>query len=131
MILLDTHAWLWFVSNPELLSKKANRVVDSALREEKIFISSISAWEVALLVYNKRLQLTLDVADWIAKSEMLPYFQFIPVDNAIAIKSVSLPKPLHSDPADRIIIATAISLGASLVTKDKKILNYPHVKTVW
>ncbi len=131
MILLDTHVWLWFISNPELLSKKANRVVDSALREEKIFISSISAWEVALLVYNKRLQLTLDVADWIAKSEMLPYFQFIPVDNAIAIKSVSLPKPLHSDPADRIIIATAISLGASLVTKDKKILNYPHVKTVW
>ncbi len=131
MILLDTHIWLWFISNPELLSKKANRVVDSALREEKIFISSISAWEVALLVYNKRLQLTLDVADWIAKSEMLPYFQFIPVDNAIAIKSVSLPKPLHSDPADRIIIATAISLGASLVTKDKKILNYPHVKTVW
>jgi len=122
---------IWFISNPELLSKKANRVVDSALREEKIFISSISAWEVALLVYNKRLQLTLDVADWIAKSEMLPYFQFIPVDNAIAIKSVSLPKPLHSDPADRIIIATAISLGASLVTKDKKILNYPHVKTVW
>jgi len=131
MILLDTHVWLWFISNPELLSKKANRVVDSALREEKIFISSISAWEVALLVYNKRLQLTLDVADWIAKSEMLPYFQFIPVDNAIAIKSVNLPKPLHSDPADRIIIATAISLGASLVTKDKKILNYPHVKTVW
>ena len=131
MILLDTHVWLWFVSNPELLSNKARKAVDSAILKEKIFISSISAWEVALLVYNQRLRLTLDVADWIAKSEMLPYFQFIPVDNAIAIKSVSLPKPLHSDPADRIIIATAISLGASLVTKDKKILNYPHVKTVW
>ncbi|HIJ57164.1 MAG TPA: type II toxin-antitoxin system VapC family toxin [Deltaproteobacteria bacterium] len=131
MILLDTHVWLWFVSNPELLSNKARKAVDSAILKEKIFISSISAWEVALLVYNQRLRLTLDVADWIAKSEMLPYFQFIPVDNAIAIKSVNLPKPLHSDPADRIIIATAISLGASLLTKDEKILNYPHVKTVW
>ena len=59
-------------------------------------------------------------------------FQFIiPVDNAIAIQSVDRPKPLHSDPVDRIIIATAISLGASLVTNDEKISNYPHVKTVW
>ena len=115
----------------ELLSKKAKRAVDSALSKEKIFISSISAWEVAFLVYHKRLQLTLDAADWIAKSERLPFFQFVPVDNAIAVKSVHLPKPLHSDPADRIIIATAVSLGASLVTKDEKILNYPHVKTVW
>ena len=131
MILLDTHVWLWFISNPELLSKKANKAVDSALRKEKIFISSISAWEIALLVYNKRLHLTLDAADWVAQSERLPFFEFVSVDNAIAIKSVNLPRPLHSDPADRIIIATAISLGASLVTKDEKILNYPHVKTIW
>ena len=131
MILLDTHVWLWFISNPELLSKKANRAVDSALRKEKIFISSISAWEIAFLVYNKRLLLTLDAADWVAQSERLPFFEFVPVDNTLAIKSVNLPKPLHSDPADRIIIATAISLGASLVTKDEKILNYPHVKAIW
>ncbi len=131
MILLDTHVWLWFISNPELLSKKANRAVDSALRKEKVFISSISAWEIALLVHNNRLLLTLDAADWVAQSERLPFFEFVSVYNAIAIKSVNLPKPLHSDPADRIIIATAISLGASLVTKDEKILNYPHVKTIW
>ena len=131
MIVLDTHVWLWFISNPELLSRKARKAVDFELRNEKVFISSISAWEIALLVSSQRLQLTLEVADWIAKSEMLPYFQFIPVDNSIAIKSVNLPGPLHRDPADRIIIATAISLGASLLTKDEKILNYPHVKTVW
>ena len=131
MIMFDTHVWLWFISNPELLSKKANQAVDAALRKEKIFISSISAWEVALLVCNKRLQLTLDAADWVAKSERLPFFEFIPVDNFIAIKSFNLPKPLHSDPADRIIIATAISQGASLVTKDEKILKYSHVKTIW
>ena len=131
MIVLDTHVWLWFISNPELLSRKARKAVDFELRNEKVFISSISAWEIALLVSSQCLQLTLEVADWIAKSEMLPYFQFIPVDNSIAIKSVNLPGPLHRDPADRIIIATAISLGASLLTKDEKILNYPHVKTVW
>jgi len=131
MIVLDTHVWVWFVSNPELLSKSAKKSVDNAMEEKRILISSISAWEVALLVANGRLKLTLDVVDWIAKSEMLPFIQFIPVDNSIAVKSVNLPQPLHSDPADRIIIATANAMGAPVVTKDEKILNYPHVKTIW
>ena len=131
MILLDTHAWVWFVSNPELLSKPARKAVDTAMEEKKIFISCISAWEVALLVAKKRLSLTLEVTDWIAKSERLPFFQFLPVDNSVAVKSVNLPQPLHSDPADRIIIATAITIAAPVVTKDEKLLNYPHVKTIW
>ena len=131
MIVLDTHAWVWFVSNPELLSKPARKAVDAAMEQKEIFISCISAWEVALLVAKKRLRLTLEVPDWIAKSERLPFFHFLPVDNSIAVKSVNLPQPLHSDPADRIIIATAITIAAPVVTKDEKLLNYPHVKTIW
>jgi PIN domain nuclease of toxin-antitoxin system len=131
MIVLDTHVWVLFVSNPELLSKRAKRSLDAAMEEKGILISSISAWEVALLVAKKRLKLTIDVIDWIAKSEVLPFITFIPVDNSVAIKSVNLPQPLHDDPADRIIIATAISMGAPLVTKDKKLLKYPHVQTIW
>ena len=131
MIVLDTHAWVWFISNPELLSERAKRYLDAAVEEKAIMISSISVWEVALLIAKKRLILTLELNDWIAKSEMLPFFKFIPVDNSVAIKSVNLPQPLHSDPADRIIIATAISLGAPIVTKDEKILNYSQVQTVW
>lgn len=131
MIVLDTHAWIWFVSNPELLSKPAKNAIDAAMTQKEVFISSISAWEVALLVDKKRLELTLNVTDWIAKSEKLQFFQFIPVDNSVAVKSVNLPQPLHSDPADRIIIATAITIAASVVTKDEKILNYPHVKSIW
>ena len=131
MIVLDTHIWVLFVSNPELLSKRAKRSLDTAMEEKGILISSISTWEVALLVSKKRLQLTLSVTDWIAKSEALPFITFIPVDNSVAIKSVNLPQPLHNDPADRIIIATAISMGVPLVTKDEKILKYPHVQTIW
>ena len=131
MIVLDTHVWVLFVSNPELLSERAKRSLDAAIEERGILISSISAWEVALLVAKKRLKLTLDVIDWIAKSEVLPFIKFIPVDNAVAIKSVNLPQPLHNDPADRIIIATAISMGAPLLTKDENILKYPHVHTIW
>jgi PIN domain nuclease of toxin-antitoxin system len=131
MVVLDTHAWVWFVSNPELLSKNAKRTIERAVVDKNVFISSISAWEVALLTSKKRLLLSMEVADWIKKSEMLPFVNFIPVDNSIAVKSVNLPQPFHSDPADRIIVATAISLGVSLITKDERILEYAHVKTIW
>jgi PIN domain nuclease of toxin-antitoxin system len=131
MIVLDTHTWIWFISKPEVLSKRAKKAVSAAVEEKSVLISSISAWEVALLVKKKRLTLSLDVTDWIAKSEGLPFIQFIEISNSIAVKSVNLPQPLHPDPADRIIIATALSAGVPLVTKDKKLLNYPHVKTIW
>jgi PIN domain nuclease of toxin-antitoxin system len=131
MIVLDTHAWIWFVSNPDFLSKAAQKAVSKAVRDKSVLISTISAWEAALLVARKRLNLSLEIGDWVAKSKNLPFLQFIPVTNSIAIKAVNLPQPLHSDPADRIIIATAISAGAPLVTKDKKISNYRHVKTIW
>ena len=131
MIVLDTHAWIWWVSSPEYLSETAKQIIDEAATGKNIFISSISAWEIAILVSRGRLKLTMNPADWVAASEALPFFDFVPVSNSIALKSVQLPGILHDDPADRIIIATAVSLGAVLVTKDEKIRNYPHVKTVW
>jgi PIN domain nuclease of toxin-antitoxin system len=131
MIVLDTHVWIWFISNPEYLSKRAEKAVNVAATDKRILISSISAWELALLVKKKRLKLTLEVTDWIAKSESLPFIQFVPVTNSIALKSVNLPLPLHPDPADRIIIATALSVGAPLVTRDKKLLGYSPIKTIW
>ena len=131
MIVLDTHAWIWFLSNPENLSQRANKAVNNAVKDKSVLISSISAWELALLVKKKRLKLTLEVTDWIAKSESLSFIQFVPVTNSIAVKSVNLPLPLHPDPADRIIIATALSVGAPVITKDKKLLGYSLIKTIW
>lgn len=131
MIVLDTHVWVWWTANPEELSRRARDVVQQAKGEDTIYLSSISVWEVTLLVAKGRLRLTIDVGDWIARSEALPFFHFLPVDNHIAQRAVLLPEPLHHDPADRMIIATAMSLGAEIVTKDRKIRNYPHVKTIW
>lgn len=96
-----------------------------------IYVSSISAWEVALLVDKGRLKLSIEVGDWIARSEALPFVTFVPVDNRIAVRSVELPLPLHDDPADRIIVATAIILGAVLVTQDERLRRYSHVPTRW
>ena len=75
--------------------------------------------------------LSINVQDWIRKTESLPFVRFVPVDNAIALRSVSLPGTFHSDPADRIIAATALVMGLPLVTKDEKIRAYPHLRTIW
>ncbi|MDA8098075.1 MAG: type II toxin-antitoxin system VapC family toxin [Nitrospiraceae bacterium] len=131
MILLDTHAWIWMVSSPEMLSHKARQAVTAAIDASEVHLSAISAWEVAVLHKRGRLDLTMGVRDWIARSEELPFLHVVPVNTQIAIDSVELPGPLHDDPADRIIIATARFLNATLVTKDEKILKYPKVKTLW
>ncbi len=129
MILLDTHAWIWWVDDPSQLSQRARNAIDAAAVDNGIHISSISAWEVALLVSKGRLQLTMSVDDWIAHTEALPFVTFVPVSNRIAIKSVSL--SIHPDPADRMIIATAMSLGVTIVTQDSKISAYAPIQTVW
>lgn len=74
---------------------------------------------------------TLEVEEWIARSEALPYLHFLPVDNRIAGRSVHLPAPLHPDPADRIIVATAFALTADVVTKDRRLRHYSPLRTVW
>lgn len=131
MIVLDTHAWIWWVSNPEMLSEPARQLVDDAVQRRELFIATISAWEVAMLVEKGRLSLALDVRDWIARSESLPFVTFVPLSTAIAVESVRLPDFSHADPADRIIVATALSLGARLVTKDEKLLRYGSARGVW
>jgi PIN domain nuclease of toxin-antitoxin system len=131
LILLDTHAWVWWVSVPENLSDRARSRIEEAAAAGEVLVSSISAWEVALLVARGRLELTLAVEDWIGRSEALPYLHFVPIDNRIAVRSVSLPPPLHSDPADRMIVATALALGAEVVTKDRRLRDYPPLRTIW
>ncbi len=131
MILLDTHSWVWFVDDPRQLSVQARRATERALAANAIVISAISSWEVAMLSASGRLKLTVDVQDWLAKCETLSFFNFVPVDNAIFVRSVFLPGPLHADPADRIIIATALARDIPIVTKDRKIHSYPHIRTIW
>lgn len=131
MIVLDTHVWLWWLSNPEKLSQAAAERIDHESKDGRIYISSISAWEIAMLVTKRRLELSIDVYDWLAATESLPFIKFVPINNKIALQSVLLPGVLHDDPADRIIIATAIVMNASVVTSDRKIIAYPTVKSIW
>ncbi len=131
VILLDTHALVWWVNEPSHLGAKAKTAIHKAMRAKEVYASTISSWEIALLVERGRLKLALDVRDWIVRCEALPFLTFVPVSNAIAIESVRLPDFPHADPADRIIVTTALSLGAGLVTKDEKLRRYSSVKTIW
>jgi PIN domain nuclease of toxin-antitoxin system len=128
MIVLDTHIWIGYIDDPESLPKPALDVIRGG--REPVGISSISVWEVFMLERKGRLELRIPVGIWLEKCERLALFPFVPVDNTIARLAVELPEPMHTDPADRIIVATALSLGATLVTKDRKLLTYPHVKTL-
>ena len=129
-LLLDTHAWVWWVGSPDDLPPGLRRRVQVALAEDRLWLSAISAWEVALLVQRGRLVLRYPVREWIARSQALAGLRFLPVDTGIAIRSVELPD-LHPDPADRLIVASAERLGAMLVTKDERLRAYPGVATIW
>jgi PIN domain nuclease of toxin-antitoxin system len=131
MIVLDTHTLIWLSDNPSKLSAKALKVIREYQKAKDIYVSSFTVWEIALLVKKERLTLSLPFNTWIEKIESTNYLHFVPVDNAISIDAIYLPGNFHSDPADRIIVATARSLGAKLVTADAKIRKYKHVKTVW
>lgn len=131
MIVLDTHTWIWYIDSPDLLGKKAKNKIEQARSSNDIYVSSISSWEIYMLEKKNRIAFEIGCDIWIRRCEQLSFLNFVPFDNDIAKLSVNLPEPLHQDPADRIIIATAKYLGAKLVTKDEKISNYSHIKTIW
>jgi len=132
MIVLDTHVLIWWVSGAtEQLSTAAQQAIRQEMEHGKIVVSSISAWELAMLVTKGRLALSMDVAEWLGCVGQIESVSFVPVDNTIAVKSTELPSEFHKDPADRLIVATARRLAAPLVTADEKIRAYPHVRTIW
>lgn len=94
-------------------------------------MSAISCWEVSLLVQRGRLELAMAVEEWIARSEALPFLEFLPVDHRIATLANNLPGELHADPADRIIVATCLLHGLPLVTKDRRLRRYAHIEMIW
>ncbi len=130
LILLDTHILIWWVSGDKQISKPALKAIEQELIDGEIIISSITAWEIAMLISKNRLVLSMDVETWLATIAQIDRVRFYAIDNEIAVKSATLPDEFHKDPADRMIVATARKLGCTLVTADEKILSYVHVKTL-
>ena len=132
MIVLDTHVLVWWVDGGNELTVHAKEAIKQEVSSaSEILISSITAWEVAMLVDKGRLSLTMNIDDWFAVVGEIEGVRFVPLDNELAIQSVTLPGEFHKDPADRMITALARRHSAPLVTADTKIRNYRHVKTIW
>lgn len=127
-LVLDTHTLLWHASESENLSDAARMAITSA---DELAVSTISAWEIGMLISKGRLSLSYDVSAWINFAGRLPKIRWIDIGPELAVLSTRLPGTFHGDPADRLITATAISLGATLVTADDRIRNYRHVRTLW
>ncbi|MDZ7761791.1 MAG: type II toxin-antitoxin system VapC family toxin [Desulfovermiculus sp.] len=131
MIVLDTHVWLWWLHNPAHLSAPAKERIVHEEEVHGIKISAISVWEVAVKVHIGKLILPMELDSWYAATQSYPGMSIEPLYPLDAIESTRLPGTFHKDPADRIIVALARRYGVPLMTCDQKILDYPHVQTIW
>ncbi|MBI4034999.1 MAG: type II toxin-antitoxin system VapC family toxin [Candidatus Chisholmbacteria bacterium] len=131
MILLDTHALLWWTDGAKELSERVGLAIGKEQRGGELGVSAISIWEICILVKAGRLVLRTDIDTWLADVMAIPNLEIVPIDADIAKAAVFLPNFPHKDPADRIIVATAMRLDVAVVTGDTKIREYHRVKTIW
>lgn len=129
LIVLDTHVWLWWASSPKKLSKAAREAID---RAESLAIASITCWEVAALAEANRISLDRPVETWVEQALAESRTTALPLSSEIAVKAALLGRDgFHGDPADRIIYATAMSLRASLITRDRRLRTFDPRRTLW
>jgi len=128
-ILLDTCGILWSVLEPESLSTRAKQVLEDG--ETEVFVSPLSCAEIACLAERGRIELTQHWKPWFNHFVEENGWQLIDIDLDIIQEAYSLPGDFHQDPADRILTATARRRDLSIVTGDRKLIDYPHVETVW
>lgn len=122
MILLDTHVLIWQEHGDPRLGPQARRALETALQAGDAAVSAISFWEVGMQVRKRRIGFRLDPDAW--RRDLLDHGLFeIPVDGGIACRA-GLITDMHGDPADRIIVATALQ-GHQLVTANHQILEWP------
>lgn len=128
MIILDTHAWVWWVASPEKLSRAARRAIDEA---DDIGVCLISCWEIATLVRRKRLGLDRGTLEWVRQALALPRVELVPTTPEIAVSAGELPAAFRGDPADRLIVATTLALRGAVVSKDDWMRKSSLVQSVW
>lgn len=131
--MLDTHVLVWLFEGSARLSTNSRLLIQRACAETSAFISAITPWEIAVLVAKSRLTLNRDIDGWMNEVFNDYGIGLIPLAPEIAVNSTRLPGAFHNDPADRIIVASARSLNAHLITADSAILAYAaqgHVQVV-
>jgi len=129
VIVLDTHAWLWWVTARERLSDVALEAIEQA---PQVGVSTLSAWEIAMLVARGRVSLDRDVSLWVRQALADARFESLAPSPAVAVSAGLLDaKRFPGDPVDRLIYATARAIGATLITRDEAIRTFDPASTLW
>lgn len=123
-LLLDTHIWLWILHEPDRVARRVMNEIKSP--ENELWLSPISTWETLLLQSKGRIRLQGDFGQWFAESTAA--LREAPLTHEIVMVAQRL--PLHSDPADRFLAATAKVLGLTLVTADERLLGLGDIATL-
>lgn len=128
-LLLDTHAWIWFVAgNLKDFERRTWKAIDRACGRGQCVVSVISVWELGMLQAKGRIRLGLSPDEWVRQAFDTSPISLVPLSREAALEASSLPGLFHGDPADRLLVATARQLRARFVTADEKILDYSHRK---
>ncbi|WP_291862807.1 type II toxin-antitoxin system VapC family toxin [Bradyrhizobium sp.] len=123
-LLLDTHTAIWLVAN-QRLAREAEEAINTVHETNgTLLVSPITAWEVGLLASHQRVELLVTPQRWFARLLAIPNVRLAELSPETLIDSSFLPGRPPRDPADRILLATARDLGATLVTRDRLILKY-------
>ncbi len=133
LLVLDTHVWLWTLLGSRMVRAETLEEMARAARKDELIVPVIAVWEVALLDAKGRIELGSSAEDWIAEALTIPGYQLALLTPEIAVLCHNLPGDLHADPVDRMMVATAIDLAATLVTRDGTLLSYGaqgHVKVL-
>lgn len=133
MILLDTQPLIWLIEGNLRLGGEARQIVERERADSHALIAPISVWEAAMLVDKGKIVLSRAVRDWFEAVLAAPGFSLADSTVAIGADAGSLPGDIHGDPADRLIVATARTLGCPVLTADRKILAYAaagHVRAI-
>lgn len=123
-LLLDTHVLVWLLEDSDRIAEPVHMQLQQVADEDRLFISAITPWEIAMLVAKGKLRLGQDVDEWLKAALGLPGIHLVPLLPAISVASTRLPWEVHPDPADRILLATARHMDATLVTADRQLLAY-------
>ncbi len=126
--LLDTHVWLWMDERPEELGPACRKVLENT--DVEILVSSISVLEIGQLLFVEKLGLRTALDAWMKRSLAELQMSALDMTPAIAARAYTIPGTFHRDPADRILVSTAIEYGLTLVTADRRILDYAHVQSI-
>ncbi|MDR3303093.1 MAG: type II toxin-antitoxin system VapC family toxin [Treponema sp.] len=125
MIIIDTHIFVWLFLEPERVPANISAAIGD---EDALGLSAISLWEIAMLTEKKRFTLPEPLLSWLKGALALDKLKLLPITPEIAATSAGL--PMHGDPADRLIAATAIAYNVALATVDRLLLEMPLLKTI-